>query len=82
MEKKGLSPLASTILLLLLSILIGVAVMTWGKSYVEQATVGQDVVVPQEKTILEDLNERLEKGDITKSQYDKMKAVILEQNGN
>lgn len=36
-DKKGISPLLSTILLIVLSIAIGAAVMSWGRAYVEQA---------------------------------------------
>ncbi len=36
-DKKGISPLLSTILLIVLSIAIGAAVMSWGRAYVEEA---------------------------------------------
>ncbi len=35
--KRGISPLLSTILLIVLSIAIGAAVMSWGRAYVEEA---------------------------------------------
>jgi uncharacterized membrane protein len=66
--------------LLVLSIVIGVAVMTWGKSYVENATIGQDVVQPEKTTVLQDLNSRLASGELTKEQYDKIKEVLVTQN--
>ncbi|MBN2420990.1 SHOCT domain-containing protein [Candidatus Woesearchaeota archaeon] len=83
MDSKGLSPLTSTVLLLVLSVIIGVVVMTWGKSYVEQAAVEKAYSVETEKpsSILQDLDERLQSGEITKEQYDKIKAVVLSQNG-
>ncbi len=65
-------------ILLVISILIGIGVMTWGRTYIEKAVV-QPVAAP-EPTIFEDLNERLAKGEITKEQYDEIKQIIVAQN--
>ena len=54
--------------------------MSWGRSYVEQATVKAEQKQVQEKqtSVFEDLDARLSSGEITKEQYDKMKAVLLQ----
>jgi uncharacterized membrane protein len=82
MEKKGMSPLMSTILLLVISILIGIAVMTWGRSYVEQAAVNVASANPVQKeipvTVLQDLQGRLDRGEITQEQYSKIKEVLIQ----
>ncbi|MEM4239898.1 MAG: hypothetical protein QXM31_00130 [Candidatus Woesearchaeota archaeon] len=36
MDKRGVSPLVATILLILLSVGMGVAVMSWGEEYIEE----------------------------------------------
>jgi len=36
MDKKGVSPLIATILLILISVGMGVAVMSWGEEYIEE----------------------------------------------
>lgn len=79
MNKKGLSPLTSTIILLVVSILIGIVVMSWGKGYVEQATAKADqaAIKEQQATVFEDLNARYEKGEISKEQYEEIKKVLL-----
>lgn len=77
MNKKGLSPLTSTIILLVISILIGVVVMTWGRSYVEQATAKAEVTQQQQSGVFTDLNDRLARGEITQAQYDQIKQVLL-----
>ncbi|HIH39732.1 TPA: SHOCT domain-containing protein [Candidatus Woesearchaeota archaeon] len=80
MNRKAISPLSSTIILLVVSIIIGIIVMSWGRSYVEQATVKAEQKQVQEKqtSVFEDLDARLSSGEITKEQYDKMKAVLLQ----
>jgi len=79
MNKKALSPLSSTIILLVVSIIIGIVVMQWGRGYVEQAAT-PDVSQPEKQdTLLADLNKELSQGKITKEQYDKIKEVLLEQ---
>jgi len=78
MNRKALSPLSSTIILLVISIIIGLVVMTWGRSYVEQVAA-PEVVIEEDDTLFEDLNERLAKGEITQGQYDQIKEVLLSQ---
>jgi len=77
--KKGLSPLSSTIILLIVSIIIGIIVMSWGRSYVEQSVTqaDQNKIAEKQTTTLEDLNGRLTRGEISKEQYDKIKAILL-----
>jgi len=78
MNKKGLSPLASTIILLVISIIIGIIVMTWGRSYVEDITT-IEVPVAEDEGIFKDLDDRLRKGEITQEQYNKIKEVLVSQ---
>jgi len=78
MNKKGLSPLASTAILLVISIILGVIVMTWGRSYVEQITAD----VPEQEaddSLFKDLDDRLRKGEITTEQYNAIKEVLVSQ---
>lgn len=77
MGKRALSPLSSTVILLIVSILIGVVVMQWGRSYVEQASAPEQAAVAKEPSMFEDLNERLAKGELTSEQYNKIKEVML-----
>ncbi|MEK6887035.1 MAG: hypothetical protein AABW88_04330 [Nanoarchaeota archaeon] len=79
MNTKAISPLSSTIILLVVSIIIGILVMSWGRTYVEQATLKADQKQIEEKqvSVFEDLDARLRTGEISKEQYDKMKAVLL-----
>lgn len=82
MNRKGLTPFSSTAILLAISLLIGILVMTWGRSYVEQATAtvpAQSIVSAPDTTVLQDLNVRLANGEISKEQYDKIKEVLLTQ---
>ncbi len=79
MNRKALSPLSSTVILLVISIIIGVIVMTWGRGYVEKATttVPEAPAVEKEQTLFEDLNARLERGEISMEQYEKIKEVLM-----
>ncbi|HME87184.1 MAG TPA: hypothetical protein VKE88_02125 [Candidatus Nanoarchaeia archaeon] len=81
MDNRGMSPLSSTIILLVVSILIGIVVMTWGRSFIEETTAQKAVepVVP-DNSVLQDLNARLEKGEINQQQYDKIKQVLVSGN--
>ncbi len=85
MNNKGLSPLMTTFILLVISVIIGVLVMSWGKSYVQQATSVSDVVTTQQassSSIFSDLNARLEQKEITQQQYDQIKSILLAQNNS
>ena len=79
MNKKGLSPLASTVLLLVISIIIGIIVMSWGRSYVEKATANaeQKQVAQTQPSFLQDLDTRLRSGELTQTQYDSLKAAYI-----
>ena len=78
MNRKALSPLTSTLLLLAVSILIGIIVMTWGRSYVEQAAI-QAPQLTVESSIFQELDDRLANGEINQEQYNKIKQVLIEQ---
>ena len=83
MNKKALSPLQSTVILVVVSIIIGVVVMSWGRSYVEKATAqaDQNAADSKQQSFFEDLNTRLQKGEITQDQYNKIKEIALTQGG-
>ena len=76
-----MSPLATTAILLVVSIIIGIVVMTWGRSYVEQATLPEVQKVATDESIFTELNDRLARGEITQEQYDKIKEVLIKNNG-
>jgi uncharacterized membrane protein len=82
MNRKALSPLASTIILVVVSIVIGIVVMSWGRSYVSEATSTAELKEAQqrEESLFQDLNDRLERGEITVEQYEKIRQVLIEQN--
>lgn len=79
-NKKAISPLISTLLLVVFAIALGSVVMTWGRAYVESAVEISDVTVEdvEKKSIFEELDERFAKGEITQEQYDDLKRVLLE----
>ena len=56
MNKKGLSPLMATLLLVIFAIALGSVVMSWGKEYVEEATAVKEVTVEDvaEKSVFEE----------------------------
>lgn len=78
MNKKALSPLVATLLLVIFAIALGSVVMSWGKEYVEQATAVQEVTVDTigETSVFEELDSRFQKGEITKAQYEELKKVL------
>lgn len=78
MNKKALSPLVATLLLVIFAIALGSVVMSWGKEYVEQAAVVKDVTVQDvgERSVFEELDERFQKGEITKEQYEELKKIL------
>jgi flagellin-like protein len=80
MNKKGLSPLIATLLLVIFAIALGSIVMSWGKEYVEQATAVQEVTVESigEKSVFEELDERFQRGEITQEQYEELKQILHE----
>ncbi|MFC1728027.1 archaellin/type IV pilin N-terminal domain-containing protein [Nanoarchaeota archaeon] len=78
MNKKALSPLVATLLLVVFAIALGSVVMSWGKAYVEQATTAPEVTVDdiEETSVFEELDERFKKGEITQPQYEELKKVL------
>lgn len=79
MNKKGLSPLIATILLVLFAVVLGTIVMGWGKEYVtnlqhvEPPTVSQNQICEDPLVILQ---VRYANGDITTQEYLQKKAII------
>lgn len=78
MDKRGLSPLVATLLLVVFALAIGTVTMNWGKSYVEQIKEGtvsgatSDVQVINLKEIdtpLKQLQLKYITGKITKEEY-------------
>jgi len=80
---KGMSPLTTTVILLIVSLLIGVLVMIWGRSYVEEAAMkqaGTSTSVQQtaeQSSLFEELDSRLANGEISQDQYDRIKSVMM-----
>lgn len=66
MNKKAVSPLVATILLIVFALALGTVVMNWGKVYIEAG-------VPEEEVGLEDPNEIIQKcyisGCISEDEY-------------
>ncbi len=79
MNRKGLSPLTSTMLLLAVSIMIGLIVMTWGRSYVEKTAAPSSPEKVVSPSLFSDLDQKLANGEISQDQYDKIKKVLIEQ---
>jgi len=78
MNRKGLTPLMATIMLLAFALVIGTITMNWGKGYVERLTEEQ-AVGPSESIVINPnaLNDPLKvlmvnyiEGKITKEEYD------------
>ena len=75
MNKKALTPLMATILLLVFALVIGTITMNWGKNYVD--TLAEDSIDSKELTISH-IDEGIVKnvmrdyldGKITKQEYD------------
>ena len=78
-----MSPLTTTVILLIVSLLIGVLVMIWGRSYVEEAAMkqaGTSTSVQQtaeQSSLFEELDSRLANGEISQDQYDRIKSVMM-----
>lgn len=81
MNKKAVSPLIATLLLVIFSIALGSVVMSWGKQYVESAATPKETTVKdvQKTSIFEELDQRYAKGEITKEQYLDLKKVLVEK---
>lgn len=77
-NKRALSPLVATILLVVFAIVLGTLVMGWGRNYVANLDVNTPSI--SEKQICEDplviLQIRYAKGDITTQEYLQKKEVI------
>ena len=78
MNKKAVSPLVATLLLVVFAIALGSVVMSWGKAYVESATEVSEVSIKdvEKVSIFEELDQRLAKGEITQAQYDELKKIL------
>lgn len=90
MNKKALSPLAATAILVILSILIGTATMSFGKKYVEKTTVEkEETMAPYQSAIviniddvlgddLKELQIRYITGKISKEEYLEREKELVE----
>lgn len=76
MNKKGLSPLAATFLLVVFALIIGTITMSWGKNYVEGISEVSEEVSSGDTVVIspEDINTPLKK-----LQLDYIKGVISEE---
>jgi len=77
MDKKAISPLMSTLLLVVFAILLGSLVMSWGKGYM--TSIGEkpaDNAVSETCNPADQLQIRFINGEITEQQYADMKAKI------
>ena len=89
MDKKALSPLIATILLVIFSLAIGTITMNWGKNYVEkinlqereeEAKTGTLIINYRDiDTELKELQIRHILGELTQSQYLEEEAKLLDK---
>lgn len=78
MNKKAVSPLVATGLLIIFAIVIGIVVMNLSKSYVEKIGVEQEETeeAPGECSPLLELQLRYVRGEITKEEYLGIKEIL------
>ncbi len=76
MNKKAVSPLAATFVLLVCAIVLGAIVMNIGRNYVEGISDVNEPSIDELNDPLQILKIRYSKGDITQKEYDTMKQVI------
>lgn len=76
MNKKGLSPLVATFLLVVFALIIGTITMSWGKSYVEGISEGSEEGALEDTVVIspEDVDTPLKK-----LQLDYIKGIISEE---
>ena len=84
-NKKGLSPLVATLLLVVFALVIGTATMNWGKAYVDK--IGEEPEKKISASIVIDISSldddlkllqiRYISGDITKEQYLEEEAKLV-----
>ena len=86
MDKKGLSPLVATLLLVVFALAIGTITMNWGKSYVEKikegapgAEMGNSLVINLKDidTPLEELQLKYLTGKITQEEYLRQEKALI-----
>lgn len=87
MNKKALSPLVATILLVTFSLAIGTITMNWGKNYVEKINLQDQREDPKTGTLIinyKDIDTELKElqirhvlGEISQSQYLEQEARLL-----
>lgn len=84
MNKKGLSPLVATALLVVFALIIGTITMSWGKSYVEG--IGEEGEAFEDTVIIsiEDVDTPLKKlqleyitGKISEEEYTKKEKELI-----
>ena len=79
-NKRAVSPLVATLLLVVFAIAIGSVVMSWSKQYDQDSSAASEGSVDDAgvNSLLDDLNQRYENGDITKEQFQELKKVLLD----
>jgi len=74
-NKKGLSPLVATILLVLFALILGTITMNWGKAYVEKLPEKPTASI-EEGEPLQIVEIRYAKGEITKEEFTEIKKTL------
>ena len=76
-NKRAITPLATTLLLVILAVAIGSVMMNYGQPSTGH---GEEVTVTdvQQNTLLDELNQKFIDGKITAEQYEEMKLVLFE----
>jgi hypothetical protein len=87
MNKKALSPLVATVLLVIFSLAIGTITMNWGKNYVEKINLQEQKEEPRTGTLIvnyRDIDTELKElqirhilGEISQSQYLEQEARLI-----
>ena len=87
MNKKALSPLVATVLLVIFSLAIGTITMNWGKNYVEKINLQEQKDEPRTGTLIvnyRDIDTELKElqirhilGEISQSQYLEQEARLI-----
>ena len=89
MNKRGLSPLVATVLLVVFALVIGTVTMNWGKNYVEKANFKEDAAKKDNSivisvrdmnsgnTALKDLMIRYITGSLGEEEYLRQEKMVI-----
>ena len=80
MNKKAVSPLVATSLLIIFAVVIGVIVMNLSKTYVEKISEEEEHLEEEAETSpLQELQLRYARGEISEEEYLRMKDILTEK---